>query len=262
MKSFQYQNFKFSFLLIYLLLTLSGTAAFQSTFISRHPAAAAAAATRSTSRLLANFNSQNDVDISDVLAEIEGALTTVQEVLPSDDGVAEDMADISKMQLKMEELERTQNTVIEQQQQGGELVISAITNSAMDVVSGVGKAFEYAQERIEAEEDLSKVPEKVITAVQTKANEEYQDFRTGRTFHDFVTYLGSDEFKHASEEAKDMSGKAFNAIKAGLESDEMKTLQSKTVQAIKDGWESDERKALQSRASEVIKESLGSNKKS
>ena len=243
------------------MVALSGTA-FQSTaFLPRHTPGSSSTI---TSRL-ADFNSQ-DVDISDVLAEIEGALTTVQEVLPSDDGVAEDIADIAEMQIRMEqlELEHQQQTAQQQQQeqQGGEIVVSAITNSAMEVVSGVGKAIEYAQERIEAEEDLSKVPGKVITAVQTKANEEYQDFKTGRTFHDFVTYLGSDEFKQASEEAKDVSGRAFNAIKAGLESDEMKTVQSKTVQAIKDGWESDEMKALQSRASEVIKESLGSNKKS
>ena len=197
----------------------------------------------------------NNVDISDVMAEIEGALQSAQEALPqvsssssssSASSIEKDIADIADLQRKMEqlELENYQNTAPSQ----GEFVTSSVlAKSAMNVVSGVGKALEFAQEQIEAEDDLTKIPQKVMTVVQTKANETYQDFRTGRTFQDLLAYLNSEEFKKEAKDLKDLSEKAFMTVKAGLESDEMKSFQKQTVKAMKDGWESDERKELQRR---------------
>lgn len=191
----------------------------------------------------------SNVDISDVMAEIEGALQSAQEALPqssssSSSSIENDIADIAALQRKMEqlELENYQNTAPSQ----GEFVASSVlAKSAMNVVLGVGKALEFAQEQIEAEDDLTKIPQKVMNVVQTKANETYQDFRTGRTFQDLLAYLNSEEFKKEAKDLKDLSEKAFMTVKAGLESDEMKSFQKQTVKAMKDGWESDERKELQ-----------------
>ena len=189
----------------------------------------------------------SNVDISDVMAEIEGALQSAQEALPqssSSSSIENDIADIADLQRKMEqlELENYQNTAPSQ----GEFVASSVlAKSAMNVVLGVGKALEFAQEQIEAEDDPTKIPQKVMAAVQTKANETYQDFRTGRTFQDLLAYLNSEEFKKEAKDLKDLSEKAFMTVKAGLESDEMKSFQKQTVKAMKDGWESDERKELQ-----------------
>lgn len=203
--------------------------------------------------------------------------------------------DFDVSQLSTESASADSNQLAKPLEAGEEKVAAAVGNAALDVVAGaplvVGAALDYArsqllegesgndakeklgnvgkniaeqlqgavkfaQEQIENEEDLSKVSDKLVQALQAKADE------LGHELQGTPTQV-AEALKEAmeSEDLKDAPGRAMEVFKGFLGSTEVKDAQSRALEALKQGMESDEMKAFQSRASEVLKATLDKAKK-
>jgi hypothetical protein len=235
---------------------------------------------------------QNEIDITDVLAQTELALQAAQDAIPNSKSIGKEMKKLAEMQTEMEKSlnmmsEDMVSAVDENDQQ---LITTAIVGSAIGVVAGsplvlgaalgvagahllegekgeqtrkmlaqvshtiahqMQEAAAYAQTQIENEDDLSKVPEKMLHAFQERIQEDLKEAQEAPT-----NFLNAVKGTLESEDLKAAPGRAFSAFKTFMSSDEVKLAQKKAMQAIKDGFESEEMQALKTRASLALEETI------
>jgi hypothetical protein len=141
----------------------------------------------------------------------------------------------------------------------GEKTRQMLGKASKDLLEQAQAAVAFTQEQLEEEKDLSKVSKKILLAIQAKASDVQNDFKSSPS--DMVERL-KDNLKKTveSEDFKSLPNRSFQAVRAFVESEEVKKASSSVVQAIKDGLESEEMKALQSRASQAINDSMQSKK--
>jgi hypothetical protein len=238
-----------------------------------------------------DISTRQEIDISDVLAQAEAALMMAQESVPNSETMDKELVKFSKMQTDMEASIKwaTENASGEAQ-----MVATAMAGSAIGVVAGsplvlgaalgyagsqiyedekkremleklgakiteqLHGAIEFAKTEIENEEDPSKIPEKMLQAVQLRTNAGLEDVNHALEEAKNVPTNIMSMVKGAmeSEDLKQAPGRAFSAFKGFWESDEVKAMSSSTMKALKASLESDEMKALQNRASKAVKDSL------
>jgi hypothetical protein len=231
----------------------------------------------------------NDIDISDVLLEAEAALKAAQGTLQSS-SIGKEIMNLSQMQIDMENIFKMDSTTSSSPSSQDQMITTAVVGSALGVVVGsplvlgaalgiagshlmegenaeqtrkllenAGKgiatqlqgAIEFAQQQIEAEEDPSKIHEKMLLAFEAKLNNDLAEVKTAPTqlINAFKGALESEDLKAAP-------GRAFNAFRGFLGSAEVKQAQSRAFKAFQDSLESDEVKGLQKRAAQALKETL------
>jgi hypothetical protein len=164
----------------------------------------------------------DEFDISDVLAEAEAALRVAEGSLPS---IGSEWTDIAPMQAEMN-----------------------ISTDKDEMESDHG-VFYFADERIENEEDISKLPDKMFQAAATKLAEgmKLTPNQMGQAFKEALQ----------SDEVKEAPGRAIQALQGFFESEEVKAAQHRALTALKEGLESAEMKAAERRrASRALKEGL------
>lgn len=145
------------------------------------------------------------------------------------------------------------------QGENGEKTRQILGKASKELLDQAQAAVAFTQEQLEQEKDLSKVSKKILLAIQAKATDVQNDFKSSPS--DIVDRL-KDNLKKTveSEEFKSLPNRSFQAARAFVQSDEVKKASSSFMQAIKDGLQSDEMKALQSRASKAISDSIQSKK--
>jgi hypothetical protein len=126
----------------------------------------------------------------------------------------------------------------------------------------VQNAVEYTQtELLEDEEDvdLSKVSQKLMMLVQSKAGNFQEDAKKAPSTLTLALKekFDSEEFQ---QDMKNAPGRAMAAFKGLMASEEVKSASGSIQNAFKAAMESDELKALKSRASQAVKESLENKK--
>jgi hypothetical protein len=203
-----------------LLVAPSSHSAFQPSASSRSHKTVLLTPLRTTAGSLEKLD---EFDISDVLAEAEAALRVAQYSLPSIGG---EWTEIAPMQAKMDKSMDKDEMVFDP-----ELLY-------------------FADERIENEEDISKLPDNMFQAAATKLAEGMKS-APNQMAHAFKEAL-------YSEEVKEAPGRTIQALKRFLESKEVKAAQHRALMAFKEGLESAEMMAVERRrASRALKEGLG-----
>jgi hypothetical protein len=145
------------------------------------------------------------------------------------------------------------------QGENGEKTRQVLGKASKELLDQAQAAVTFTQEQLEQEKDLSKVSKKILLAIQAKATDVQNDFKTAPS--DMVDRLKVNLKKTVeSEEFKSLPNRSFNAVRAFVESAEVKNASSGVMKAIKDGLASDEMKALQSRASKAISDSIQTKK--
>lgn len=216
--------------------------------------------------------SKTEIDISDVLAETEAALHFAQDALPSSDSIDDERQELSTLALQQQQQDQERQSF-----PMDDMIVTAIASVVGEVGSSlaqqVDQATKFAKKQLEENDnDITKLTGTILSEVGTKVEEDLldmsqfaEDFKTGRAFQEFVTFLKSDEVQQASsdllQQTEQTSVKTWQLVKAGLESDEVKAAQQKTLQAIQHGMESDEFKDFQNKTSAAIQEQLQSLKK-
>jgi uncharacterized membrane protein YeaQ/YmgE (transglycosylase-associated protein family) len=274
-------------LCFFLALGASGNLAFTPAPPSKNPTHADMIATT------AGFN-KHDFDISEILAQTEAALQLAAEAMPRCMTTGKDLTNIAQLQADIKEESADVRTLVKSTQRQDEMVAAAVGSAALGVVVGsplvigaalgyagskllegesgkqtkeilgmVGKtvstqlqgAYHFAHEQLENEKDLSKVSEKVLKALQAKADNLSHEIQES-------PQQMARAFKEAleSEDLKESPGRAMKAFRGFLNSDEVKSAQARALEAFKQGMQSEEMKALQSRASQALKETVETKK--
>jgi hypothetical protein len=131
----------------------------------------------------------------------------------------------------------------------GEQTRKMLADASHNIAQQMQEVAAYAQTQIENEEDLSKVPEKMLLAFQDKIQEDLKEAQ-----HAPQNLINAVKGTLESEDLKAAPGRAFNAFKTFMNSDEVKSAQKKAMKAIQDGLESEEMQALKTRASLALEE--------
>lgn len=214
-----------------------------------------------------NNNVFKDIDIDDVLAQTEQALMAAKVILPSSATVS-----IEKEWSDIHEMQKEIDTMV-----GGDekkkKESSLLQKIGVSFSQKVLEAIEFAHHTKESEEELSKVPERMIKAVQTRANEGIEELvrKANGDLEEFTSKANHDihELKAApqklestlkktvtTDNMKKAPGRAFHAAKAFLGSKKVQQASSYAAKAIKDGLESSEMKALQSHAANALLDTM------
>lgn len=195
----------------------------------------------------------NDVDISDVLEEIEGALGAASDSLPSEN-IQNEIQNLNNMQIKVEENQKkieakaAHKKVLTGASNLGSVVLENMRKSAYSTAS-------LALETLEKEEDLSKFSEKMIQSMKVDMEKHLEQKRS-----ELEQHLASNPnlfFEKAvhvieSKQVQEAPGRAIRAVSDFMRSEEVKLAQKLAAEAVKDGLESEQVKALQDRAKKDV----------
>jgi hypothetical protein len=191
---------------------------------------------------MATTLSRRDIDINDVLVQTEQALEAAQDILPSSASVSitKEWTDITEMKNQIDEImDRDQKNEASQ----------ILQNLANGLSHQVSEAVDFAHHQLEQEEDLSKVPEKMVLAVQSKANEEIEGL-VNRAHCDFK------ELIHNIEGLREAPKKLEKTFQATVTKDNLKKAPGRAFKAFEKFVGSDEVKNASNTAAKSIKNAL------
>lgn len=206
-------------------------------------------------------NEFKDIDIADVLHQAEQALMVAQDNLPSSTSIDKEWTEIQEMQKEIE------TRMGDKKPKNTPQFFQTIGNSFSQQVKG---AIDFAHHTTDNKKDLSKVPEKMLKAVRTRANEGMEELvhKASVDIEEFKAKANS-EMKTAprklettlkkaatTEDVKKSSVRAFHAAKAFLGSKQVRQASSSAAKAIRDGLESPVMKALQSHAANELMDTI------
>lgn len=243
-----------------------------------------------SSSISQDFN-RDEIDISGVMSEVDAALQMAAGSTDSIEGELVKFTDELNLKAKLGDIQEVWESTDEKNQK----VATAVAGSALGVLAGsplvlgaalglagsqwlddseeglknretlekagiqvtdqLKSAIEFAQAEIEKEEDPSKIPEKMVLALQNRASDLQSQANEAPALVATAVKekLESEQFK---AELKQAPARAFGAVKEFLQSEEVKAASGSVFKALKETMDSEEVKALQARASQAVKESL------